>query len=91
MSVRKAQNRVRKQYGIGKGALHKRIRATRDALYKSCLAAEWGKATWAGEFTEGTRQRMHELVDELATDAVIATAYREAETAAIMEDARASG
>ena len=47
MSPTKAQNRIRKQYGIG---------------FDGCA-----------------KRRMHELVDQLAADALIATAYREAE------------
>lgn len=80
MSVRKAQNRVRKKYGIGKGKLHKRMRANRDKLSQCCQLAQYGENWWAGtEFTEETIREMHALVDDLAADSIIATAYREAE------------
>lgn len=85
MSVRKAQNRVRKQHGIGKTKLHKRMTANRTELDNLAYRAEWdGK--WVGKFDAETIQEMHALVDDLAADSIIATAYREAE-----EATRASG
>lgn len=81
MSVRKAQNRVRKEHGIGKTALHKRMSRNHTTLSTLAYQAQWGDA-WTGQFDAETKQRMHELVDALAADCIIATAYREAEKAA---------
>lgn len=80
MSVRKAQNRLRKQYGIGKTKLHKRMSRNRTTLSTLGYQAEWGDA-WARKFDDETIQEMHALVDDLAADSMIATAYREAEQA----------
>lgn len=86
MTVRKAQNRVRKQYGIGKTKLHKRMRRRRDELVTLADKAQYPH--WiTGAFDAETKQRMHDLVDQLGADSVIATAYREAEEAARREEA----
>lgn len=81
MSVRKAQNRVRKEYGIGKGKLHKRMSRNHTTLSTLAYQAQWGDA-WTRKFDDETIQEMHALVDDLASDSIIATAYREAERAA---------
>lgn len=81
MSVRKAQNRVRKQHGIGKTRLHQRMRANRDSLWVCCEAAWYGYSHADGEFRDETKRKMHALVDKLAADAIIAMAYRKAEDA----------
>ncbi len=90
MSVRKAQNRVRKKYGIGKTVLHKRMSANRHELEVLAYSAQW-PGEWAGTFDEKVKREMHKLVDALAADSIIATAYRKAEIVAIQEGARASG
>lgn len=77
MSPTKAQNRVRKQHGIGKGALHKRMSRNRRALSTFAWAAQWPYG-WSGPFTTETKRRMHELVDALAADSIIAAAYEKA-------------
>lgn len=81
MSVRMAQNRVRKEHGIGKTALHKRMSFNRRELQTYAYAAQWPDE-WAGSFDAKTKQEMHRLVDRIAADSIIATAYREAEEAA---------
>jgi len=81
MSVRKAQNRIRKQYGVGKTALHKRMSSNRTELATLAYSAQWSDA-WAGKFDAERHERMHYLVDALAADCIIATAYREAEKTA---------
>ncbi len=80
MSVRKAQNRVRKEHGIGKTALHKRMSRNHTTLSTLAYQAQWGDA-WTRKFDDETIQEMHALVDQLAADSIIATAYREAEQA----------
>lgn len=80
MSVRKAQNRARKQYGIGKIKLHKRMSNQRNRLKILAYRAQWPEG-WGGPFTEETKEEMHHLVDTLAADCIIATAYAEAERA----------
>lgn len=84
MSPTKAQNRIRKQYGIGKTKLHKRMSRNRTTLSTLGYQAEWGDA-WAPKFDDETIQEMHALVDDLAADSMIATAYREAEHSARSE------
>ncbi len=78
MSPTKAQNRVRKEYGIGKTELHKRMSANRMTLTTLAYAAEW-PSSWAGTFDAEMHEKMHYLVDALAADCIIATAYTEAE------------
>ena len=78
MSPTKAQNRIRKQHGIGKTKLHKRMSRNRTTLSTLAYQAEWGDA-WARKFDDETIQEMHALVDDLAADSIIATVYREAE------------
>lgn len=78
MSPTKAQNRIRKQCGIGKGRLHTRMCRNSEALGHYAERAQW-PGRWGEVFDEAVRQKMHELVDLLAADALIATAYREAE------------
>jgi len=85
MSLRKAQNRVRKQHGIGKTALHKRMSSNRTDLSTFAYNAEYS-GTWGGPFNAATVERMHELVDALGADSIIAAAYREAERAASPEE-----
>jgi len=80
MSPTKAQNRVRKQYGIGKGKLHKRMSRNHTTLSTLAYAAQWPGSS-AGKFDAETKQRMHDLVDQLAADSIIAAAYGEAEGA----------
>lgn len=78
MSPTKAQNRVRKQYGIGKTKLHKRMSKNRTTLATLAYSAQWPGA-WAGKFDAERIQEMHALVDDLAADSIIAAAYKEAE------------
>lgn len=80
-ATRKAQNRVRRQYGIGRTQLLARMNAHYSTLLKFCFDATWEKPVDCD-----TKDRVHWLIDSLAADSIIATAYREAE-----EAARASG
>ena len=82
MSVRKAQNRIRKRHGIGKGKLHERMSAARSGLANLACRAQWPRG-WSGTFHRRRDvQRMHDLVDQLGADSVISRAYVEAEKAA---------
>lgn len=85
MSVRKAQNRVRKEHGIGKGALHKRMSSKQMDLNRFAYEMEW-PGTPSAQWIALTKQTMHDLVETLAADSIISAAYTEAE-----EAARASG
>lgn len=78
MSVRTAQNQIRKQYGVGKGELHRRMRVAWQ-----WLDSFWEDAIWHKPVDAETKAQAHEVVDALAADSIIATAYREAEIAAI--------
>lgn len=91
MSVRKAQNRVRKKYGIGKTKLHRRMAENRRDLQALAYNTQWPGGWGRKMFDADQHQQMHDLVDALAADSIIATAYRKAEIAAIEETARASG
>jgi len=74
VSPTRAQNAVRRQYGIGKGKLHKRMSKSQTELNTRV----WD-ARWRGEVRQSNKCRMHALVDAIAADSIIAAAYREAE------------
>jgi len=75
MSPTRAQNRVRREYGIGKGKLLAEMRELRDKLYRFATDATWLKAP-----DEMATERAHKRVDDLAAFSRIAAAYREAES-----------
>jgi len=50
-------------------------------LANLAFRAQW-TGGFPGGFTAHTKEEMHDLVDALAADCIIATAYREAERAA---------
>lgn len=74
-----AQNRIRKQYGVRKGELHKRMRLNRQELTDLAFRAQWPSGWTEKFFNAKVALRMHALVDALAADSVIAAAYAKAE------------
>jgi len=75
----KAQNCVRKQYGVRKGELHERMRLNRQELADLALRAQWPSGWTDRFFNAEVALRMHNLVDALAADSIIAAAYAKAE------------
>ncbi len=70
----RAQNRVRKKYGVGKGELRARMRKLRSLLYTYATQAAYYKVVhWE------SRRRALRAVDLLSADSVIAAAYRDVE------------
>jgi len=74
MSPTRAQNRVRKHWGIGQGALHRRMRETHKRLYQFGRAARWSQVIDADMLAEALLD-----VEGLAADSIIAADYRDVE------------
>ena len=64
-----AQNAVRAKYGIGKGALYKRLTDAQSELFNLVWKAK------QGELPENGREKMHCLIDQIANDAAIQAEY----------------
>ena len=83
MTPTRAQNQVRKKYGVGKGDLLARMRKLRSLLSAYATQAAYYKVVhWK------SRRRALRAVDLLSEDSVIAAAYREAEKEKEVDDGR---
>ena len=86
MTPTRAQNRVRKKYGVGKGQLLARMRALRDVLYTYATDAAYRQVVhWE------SRRKAFRAIDLLSADSVIAAAYREAEKEEEVRDVKGRG
>jgi len=74
MSPTRAQNRVRKHWGVGKGALHRRMLAARRRL-----VAFWEYAIWQGVVDADLLAEAYLDLEGLAADSIIAADYRDVE------------
>ncbi|MCK4299402.1 MAG: hypothetical protein KAX80_07710 [Planctomycetes bacterium] len=74
MSPTRAQNAVRRHWGIGKGALHRRMVAARKRL-----VVFWEYAIWQGVVDADMLAEALLDVEGLAADSIIAADYRDVE------------